>query len=282
MRQRAGWAKTLLAGVVFLAACVPPELQATETPLPIPTATAELAPTETIVWFPPTPTRTPFPTREIVPTPDRRPGIGALILEDDFSQAGDDALWQTRRIEGGSTAYGNNQFTIAISEPKISMLSLRSEPALDDFYLEMTLSPSLCRGEDAYGIVFRATDELNFYRLLTNCNGQMRLEKANSGALGIVHDWTASGQIPPGSPLVLKVGVWAHGDDLRIFVNDVYQFGETDTLRGSGRVGVFARSAGQTPLTVSFDNLEIYELTGEIPAEPTPTPTGEATASAKT
>ena len=62
--------------LVVLPACLP------ETPAPtlaVPTATATITPTQTntIIWFPATATFTPMPTREILPTVDLRPGLGA-------------------------------------------------------------------------------------------------------------------------------------------------------------------------------------------------------------
>ncbi len=243
----------LLALALALSACAP--LAPVAEPFPTSTATVVPSPTATVVWFPATPTRSPAPTITVVPTPEMRPGVGAVTLADPFDGSG--TRWPVARSGAGSVAYGNNQLTLAVSQPKGTLMSLSSEPALTDFYVEITSQASLCRGEDMYGLLLRAASEGDFYRLLINCNGSLRLERATNGKLALVQDWTPSGQVPPGSPLQLRLGVWAVGQEMRVFINGIYQFSASDPVLHSGRLGLFARSAGSTPLTVSFSDLVV-------------------------
>jgi hypothetical protein len=90
-----------------------------------------------------------------------------------------------------------------------------------------------------------------------------------------LQDWLSSGQVPPGAMLAVRLGVWALGDELRFFVNDIYQFAVRDPLWKSGRVGLYARAAGDTPLTVSFSNLQVQEI--DVSRIPTPEPTSTQT-----
>jgi len=229
--------------------------QSTNTPQPSDTP---LAPqTATIVWFPATPTHTATPLPSIQPTPEQRPGIEAILLEDDFK---DPTQWSTTRTQAGSVAFGKQELTIAIAEPKSTLLSLRKAPELSDFYLEITTNASLCRQTDSYGLLLRAASELDFYRFMIACNGQLRLERIKGGQAVLLKDWTPSGQVLPGSPLVLRVGVWAYQNELRFFINDFYQFSARDTIFRSGRVGVYARSTGQNAVSVSFSGLAVYEI----------------------
>lgn len=258
----------LLVGV-GLSACAPGA--ASEALLPTATPAPSLTPTPTIVWFPPTPTRTLMPTQEVAPTPEQRPGVGALLLEDDLSGP----RWPAAHSGAGSVAYGNSELTLAISQPKGALVSLSSEPTLDDFYAEVTTKASLCRDGDAYGLLLRASSEQDFYRFVINCGGALRLERANNGKLALLQDWTPSGQVPPGSPLVLRVGVWVAGKEMRFFIDDVYQFSASDPVFSSGRLGLYARSAGETPVTVSFSKLVVRSLgaqAGEALFTPTPAP----------
>ncbi len=115
-------------------------LQPTDT-LAAPTATI----TPTIIWFPPTATSTPFPTPVITPTADMRPKLGEPIFKDDFS---DPKAWELSQTTQGSIALGKNELTIAIGENNATLTTFREQPILTDFYLEVTASPSLCRGLD--------------------------------------------------------------------------------------------------------------------------------------
>ncbi|MEJ5203379.1 MAG: hypothetical protein WHV66_14220 [Anaerolineales bacterium] len=240
--------------LVILAACSGQgEVEVLPTDTPSPSAT----PTATIQWFPPTDTPRPLATPTTQPTPDLRPGIGKLILEDDFEQ---NSPWQTQRSAAGSVAFGKQELTLAIAQPQGALFSFRREPALDNFYMEITASPSLCRGADVYGLLLRAASPQDTYRFLIACNGMLRLERIKNSKVVILYDWTPSAQVPPGSPLVLRVGVWMLNNEMRFFINDVYQFGIHDTVWQRGSIGVFARSAGKNALTINFSNLAIYAL----------------------
>lgn len=252
--MRFGQALVLLA--VLVGACTPASSQVpeeTETP----TATQVLTPTPTIVWFPPTATPTRFPTQVRQPTPEQRPGLGAVSLTDSFSQTG---LWQTLKTGTGSVDYGRDALTVAISAPKAMLSSLRAAPDLNNFYLEITSTASLCRGPDAYGLLLRAADGKNLYRFLVNCSGQVRLERVKNNQVIPLQDWMPSGQVPPGSPLVLRLGVWAVQDEMRFFVNNFYQFSVRDPVWKTGLLGIFARSGGNTAVSVSFSDLVVRSV----------------------
>ena len=142
-----------------------------------------------------------------------------------------------------------------------------------DSYLEITASAALCRGDDQYGLLLRAGSGFNNYRLLANCAGQLRMERLRGGEIALMQDWTSSGELPKGGLLPVRIGIWSLGSEQRIFVNDVYQFSVRDPVYADGQVGVFARSAADTPLTVSFSDLTVHSLNPAAIPTPTPRPT---------
>jgi hypothetical protein len=247
-------------GLLCFTACIPqPEPQPTPTTTPVPPTVTF---TPTIVWSPPTATFTPYPTLELLPTEDLRPGIGALLFQDDFS---DPDAWSLSTSIAGSVALGLNELTIAIGAEDTYLYSLRKDWLLSDFYLELTASPSMCRDLDEYGILLRVSPELDFYRFSLSCDGQMRLDRIYHGAASSPQPWMLSGAVPPGAPSMARLGVWAVGSEMRFFVNDRYQFTVRDPLLVSGGVGGFARSTVDWPVTVNFSDLAVYTLnpTGE-------------------
>ncbi len=245
-------------------------------PPPTATSTETPTPTATTIWFPATSTPTFIVPTPPPPTPDLRPGVGALTLKDDFS---DETAWTTRRSELGSVAFGQNELTIAfpILENRFTLLSLRSSTIASDFYLEMTVSPSLCSGENSYGILFRAQSETQYYRFQISCAGQLRLERVVGSEISVLQDWISTGAVPPNAPVTLKVGIWAARREFRFFINDVYQFSAHDPTFYEGMIGVFARSTGRTALTVNFSDLSLYAVEGFVPT-PAATPTIKPTA----
>jgi hypothetical protein len=240
-------------------------------PLPTLTPTITETPTVTILWFPPTDTPRPVLTPTPVPTRNDKPGIGKETFSDTFTT---DSQWDLAQTGGGSMAYSINELTLALSQPKGSLSSLNHALLLSDFYLEIDVKPSLCRGDDQYGLLLRAATTLDNYRLLVTCNGLLRLERLNHGKTVVLHDWTPSGQVRPGAPAVVRIGAWALRNEMRIFINDVYQFSTSDKIYPTGGLGVFTRSAGNTSLTVNFSNLHIYSLDpNRVPPTETPTST---------
>lgn len=239
---------------LLVSACLPE----VETPLPptvTPTVTLTPTTTATIVWFPPTATYTPMPTRMVEPTQDLRPPLGEVLFEDPFT---DKTQWLTSRSAAGNIAYGNSELTLAVSQPRGMLLSLRKSPTIGNFYLEIDAVPSLCRGADSYGLLLRSESSQDYYRFAASCTGQVRMERVKNGRSVPLQDWMTSGQILPGGMMRVRLGVWALGQDLRVFVNGDYHFSVKDPVFTAGSVGVFARAAGDTPLTVSFSNLVVY------------------------
>lgn len=238
----------------LLVSCSPPALI-------LPTPTSTQAPTETltptVIWFPPTPTRTPAPLLEPTATVEMRPGVGEVIFEDDFSSAG---AWQLGQSANGTTALGIGELTIALIEPRAYLSSVRSEPSFGNFYAEITASPNLCAGLDEYGLLFRVRSLGDFYRFSLSCNGQVRLDRLVGGTGGSPQPWLVSASVPRGSPSSSRLGIWAVGSDLRFFINDEFQFAVSDSYHPSGLIGVFARSAGENAVTVSFSDLKVYKI----------------------
>ena len=273
----------LLACTIGLSACtgLTPQVEATPQATAIPTLTP--IPSPTIDWFPETNTPTLVPTTLSTPTPDQRPGLGKLMLSDPFT---DQTQWQIVHNDVGNVEYGDQELTVAVSKSMGSLQSLRNAPVLDNFYLEITANPDLCREADSYGLLLRSSSPRDFYRFSINCNGQIRLERVNHGETYILQDWITSGEVPSGSPLVLHLGVWAYTNVLRFFINDVYQFSVQDSVWKSGEIGVFANSNEDTPLTVSFYDLQVSSLQGvtlptATPPVKSPTATRRPTATTR-
>ncbi|MCC6568768.1 MAG: hypothetical protein IT315_05975, partial [Anaerolineales bacterium] len=247
----------------LISSCLPadaipaaPTLPPSETPLPTPS----------VVWFPPSATPT-FP--EIVTaasTPEMKPGIGALILNDDFS---DFASWDTAVSDQGSAAISRNRLTIVV-QPGIYLASLRHDLAVGNFYAEITARTSTCRGDDNYGLIIRAVGN-SFYRFALACNGLIFVERVKTGTRLTIFEPVASGDAPPGAPGEARIGIWAVNAEMRVFLNGRFQFSLIDKSFPNGGFGVYARSAGDTPVTVTFSDLIVYDVTYEFPTR-TPSP----------
>jgi len=260
------WTFILVAGGLILASCS----GASPLPTEIPTAAFTETASPTIIWFPATNTPTPLSAQAAPPTPDSRPGVGNLLFADTFDQAN---LWNTSAASQASATVTGNRLALSLhGQGPLSILSLRSQPVVSDFYAEATAEVSLCREGDQYGMVFRASGD-EFYRFAVNCNGQIRLDRRSSGATWPLSDWQPSGDAPIGAPAQVKLGVWGMGNEMRFYLDDRYQFTVRDGTLPSGTLGFFAYANGTSPVSVSFSDLNVYSVFYVSPT-PTLTPTG--------
>jgi len=178
--------------------------------------------------------------------------IGDLLFEDDFS---DPSPWLLSQSETASVALGNNALTLALDQPDGYLYTLRKNPLLENFYLEITASPSLCRREDEYGLLLRVSKSLDFFRFSLSCDGHVRLDKYVNGKASSPVPRSLSGAFPPGAPISSRLAVWAKGKEMRFYINNQYQFTVKDPTLLEGSLGFFIRSAGENALTVSFSDL---------------------------
>jgi hypothetical protein len=214
-------------------------------------------PTPTIIWFPLSATPSPqvLPTKQA--TPEQKPGLGEIVLTDNFSSV---AVWNTSVSDQASVDVSNNQLTIAV-QPGISAISMRQNITLNDFYAEITARPRLCHGTDEYGLLFRAPNNVAYYRFVILCDGTARVDRFSVKTPHLLLPAAPSGDVPPGAPGEVRLGIWAAGSEFHFFLNGHYQFSASDKNYPSGGIGVFAQSSGDTPVTVTFSNLEVYNVT---------------------
>jgi hypothetical protein len=138
-------------------------------------------------------------------------------------------------------------------------------------YVEVTARTNLCRDRDAYGIVFRAPNDVAHYRFASVCDGTAAAARVSLGGPRVLQPPTASADVPLGAPGEVRLGVWALGGEFRFFLNDRYQFTVSDSNYPAGGVGVFVQAGGQTPAVVTFSDLAIFRLSAN-PGVVTPAP----------
>ena len=244
--------------MVFLTSCSAVDaFLATNTPMP---ATETPVPTSTIVWFPPSATPTSQFLATKAPTPEMRPGLGADLVTDDFS---DPFLWDIAVSNEASSIINDQRLTLA-AKSQVTMTSLRGNLLIENYYAEITAQPSLCRGEDSYGFLIRANGG-SYYRFALACDRTVRAERVSNSVRLVLQQPLPSGDVPPGAPGNVRIGIWAVGRELRLFLNGRFQFSINDPSFPIGTVGVFVRSAGETPVIVSFSDLVIQEVDYVLP-----------------
>ncbi len=252
----------LLATTLLLTSCLP--LNSTPpTVTPLPTNTA--VPTQTIVWFPASATPTLLIPATYTATPEMNPGIGAVTLSDDFTN---EKLWDVAASDQGSAAIAANSLSLAV-QPGVYLASMRHNLNLGNFYAEITAHPSLCRGEDSYGLIVRSLGN-SFYRFSISCDHMIHAERVSGGVKLQIQEPVASGDAP-GAPGEVRIGMWAVGSEMRLFLNDRFQFSVIEKNFPSGGFGVFVKSEDTAPVSVTFADFKVYKV-NYVPPTRTPLP----------
>lgn len=246
----------LVPTLLGMAACTSTTLGPNAT-VGTPTAAAAVASDTPIVWFPPTETATVAIAHTLQPTVERKPGLGDLLVQDPMTTT---THWSA--AVGGNEAATVSERGLSLSaEPgRPAVISLHRSAVFADMYMEITARTNLCRGKDAYGLVFRAPNDVAHYRFMAICDGTVAAERVSLGTPRVLQPPTATSDAPVGAPGEVRLGIWAHGSEFRFFLNDRFQFSVTDTNYAAGGIGVFVEAKGESPVAVTFSDLRVYEL----------------------
>lgn len=249
----------LLAGLMSSCLATPPSA-ASSTPVPSATAT-------TTVAFPtviPSSTWTPGPTS--TPTRNNRPGIGPILLSDSFD---DPNVWDLPTTATGAANIRDGELTLAVRAPRTYQAATRESPAIANFYAEVEVLTKLCNPGDEFGLTVRGNELGEHYRLLIGCDGTARISRVlqdGSRALTLRVETPA---IATGAPAVNRIAVWAHGLDLKLFVNGDEVVAARDAALGEGTFGLITRAGSGGQVAVAFDNLVVRAISV---SERSPTP----------
>ena len=227
-------------------------------PVVLGTATKPAAETSTPVWFPLTATPTLLPTLPRTPTPDLRPSIGEVILEDGFTV---EQAWYTFSGSIGKITFSEDHLTLAVNQPPGMIYAIRETPILIDFYAEITADINFCQTGDEYGLMVRVDNSrLDHFRFAISCDGQAKIVQVHGSSGVVLEPLLRDPAIPNGFPGQTRLGVWASGEEIRFFVNGKYLFSIVDRIIGQGALGVYVRTTGEDPISVNFSELVINEL----------------------
>jgi hypothetical protein len=200
------------------------------------------------------------PTRQ--PTPEKKPGIGSVLLKDDFSST---SQWHAPGSNEAPVALAGGGLTIAAQPGTTPVVIFRTGAVQGDMFAEVTARPSLCRGADDYGLLFRASDGIAYYRFAVACNGTEGAARISLGGPRALQPPIPSGDAPLGAPGEVRLGIWTAGSEFRFFLNDRYQFTAIDKSYSAGELGLFVRAAGSSPVAVTFSDLVVYDVSYSPP-----------------
>jgi hypothetical protein len=241
----------------------------------VPTPTFTVTSTSTIT---PTPTSTETNTPEPSLTPpatDPRQVLGSPASTDPMNSI-ETWHWPDGAQEYTDIAFNDGYMELIGLQP-VAGWRLPMTAAGTDMYIEMTVRPGECTGEDSYGIIFRIPvfhEADRGYLFSVSCDGFYLLTKwdgkaGENGQGWRLLDWRASEHIKPGANQVNRIGVMTYGNRFYLYangylLNDSFILEDVDNPYPGGHFGVFVSAKNTEDFTIYVDEMS-YWLTAYKP-----------------
>jgi hypothetical protein len=219
---------------------------------PAPTATATTQP------LGPTPT---------LPAGDPRSRLGAPKSTDAMDNASN-WVWPTGADQFSSASFANGTQVLTSLDPKDGWrLANPLGREFSNTYLEATFKTGTCAGMDHYGIILRVPvlrEPDQGYLFGVSCDGHYSLRRWNGqilpkGEMKKLVEWTASTAINAGQNQTNRLGVFAVGKRIILYVNGKLLTEIQDSNYPSGYFGVFLGQSATKNFSVQLDEMSYWE-----------------------
>lgn len=183
----------------------------------------------------------------------------AALFQDDFDNSSDD--WGKDQRDEFSRGYADGVYFFELYEPNWFAWAYPGGE-FEDVSVEMNTSLTSGAVDGHWGIMCRHTDLDNFYYFAISADGYYAIFRMDSGFLKII---TGDGRaMAPSS--AIRTGQQANhilavcqGDELSLYVNDVWLDTVTDGTHVRGDVGLGAGSGPGGGFRVQFDDFVVTE-----------------------
>jgi hypothetical protein len=233
-------------------------------PVAVPTATPTTVAT-TAPTVPPTVTPTPTATATPAPTPTPTPTPvvvtyqkGNQVFVETFT--GTVVGWPLASDANMKRFVQDGRYNLQTIPAKYGDWNCSTKPpTLSDSVVEVTVRLEDGPATNAYGILFRHTDDKNFYRLQMTPAGRWEFGRQLDGAWTVLVPWRTSDAIPQGAGPV-TVRIVAKGATFAFFANGVQIGAVADPSVASGSVCLAITALGDGAGRFSFDDLTVWEV----------------------
>lgn len=137
---------------------------------------------------------------------------------------------------------------------------------LGDFYLEAKATfGDECSDKDSFGFLVRAPDSESSildsgYAFAFACDGNFRYYLMQDGEYVGLQNWRSASSLNSGPGQTNQVGVWAEGDQFRVYINGERVAEFTDSTYSRGLFGLLIRSAQTNNFSVAVDEMSYWLL----------------------
>jgi hypothetical protein len=179
--------------------------------------------------------------------------LGPVAFSADFARGWPSVDDSTAKI---SIVNGQYAFTVGPFDGRFFNTSAVDQ---GDFYAQVDAQVVECSEGGVYGLLFRQTDDGNYYGFILFCNSTYSVTARVNGSL--VASPLASGSLPDTDVTgTHSLGVLAQGDTLTFYFDEQELATISDQRHLHGDVALYAASQSANVMQVAFDNLKVWSL----------------------
>ncbi|MEE4195314.1 MAG: hypothetical protein V2J07_08965 [Anaerolineae bacterium] len=207
-----------------------------------------------------TPTQEPTATITVTSTPedeDPLSWLGSPSWTGDFA-GGDDEGFYTGDDDQTTIEAVNDALTMTHHLTTVGWHTWSMNyREITNFYYEADINVKACSGVDEYGLVFRGPDYSSGYFFALRCNGEYSL-RGYDGEYTTILYWQYSDAINAGANQSNRVGVWAEGNTIRLYINGKLIKQVTDDTFGGGHFGFLIAGYETAGFSVQVDRARYW------------------------
>ncbi len=177
-------------------------------------------------------------------------------------------IWPTGWDKFSAARFRNGTQRLKSLDPKDGWRMANPEGRdFTNIYLEATFKTGSCSGMDHYGIILRVPvvqDPDQGYLFGVSCDGHYSLRRWNAnigpkGEMKKLVEWTASSAINSGSNKTNRLGIFAVGKRLILYVNGQLLTEVSDSRYPAGYFGAFVGQVATEDFAVELDEMSYWE-----------------------
>ncbi|MEA5079737.1 MAG: family 16 glycoside hydrolase [Anaerolineaceae bacterium] len=180
---------------------------------------------------------------------------GATLASEDFSS--DNGKWATQDDEYGKAAFENGTFVVTARQEAKTMWSTYNETFTNvKIEVDATVLNATENDNNGFGVDCRVQENGDGYSFQISSDGYYAIVKFADTDGSELIDWTESDAINQGEG-TNHITAICQGNNLELWVNNVFLASATDDAFASGNVSLSATTFTSTNTEVAFDNFQI-------------------------
>jgi hypothetical protein len=192
--------------------------------------------------------------------PSAPPGVGDVLLSDDFSSA----QWDTGTDADSAVEYANEALQMIVSKENFFVWSTPDDVDYENVHMEVTVVNKGTDSTTAFGFMCNKSTGNDFYYFAMTPAGQYAIAKAAEGQIDLFltnnDEWADSDLIAVNASSY-RVGADCGRGTLTLYVDGQEIASVTDSSYTSGTIALFTWSGKMPNSTdVSFDDFLMMEL----------------------